>query len=351
MLNLKLNMPFYLMVFYGSIMISAVLVLRGLLKNRLPKFVFPALWSVILLRLLVPFSLSSPLSLAVPGFALDSSFVTADNMIQTAILTEGSAIAEELPSAAPHNEASYNEASYSEVDYSTSAKPRTTDVIEAEAAVSEEAFCISYSGNALQFIQSIYAPLVLFVYFAGALATAGILLAQRYRYTRQLHSSLLVEHNETINTLLREMDMGHILVFTNDVIASPLVCGLLAPRIYLPARMDFGNTELLRHIICHETMHIRRRDNWIKCIMLITLCIHWFNPLVWIMSRYLAADLETACDEAVLRLYDRGDNAEETKKSYAFSLLAMAISGSRPTLLYSAFSRTEVEKRDRKSVV
>ncbi len=345
MLNLKLNMPFYLMVFYGSIMISAVLVLRGLLKNRLPKFVFPALWSVILLRLLVPFSLSSPLSLAVPGFALDSSFVTADNMIQTAILTEGSAIAEELPSAAPHNEASYNEASYSEVDYSTSAKPRTTDVIEAEAAVSEEAFCISYSGNALQFIQSIYAPLVLFVYFAGALATAGILLAQRYRYTRQLHSSLLVEHNETINTLLREMDMGHILVFTNDVIASPLVCGLLAPRIYLPARMDFGNTELLRHIICHETMHIRRRDNWIKCIMLITLCIHWFNPLVWIMSRYLAADLETACDEAVLRLYDRGDNAEETKKSYAFSLLAMAISGSRPTLLYSAFSRTEVEKR------
>ncbi len=152
MLNLKLNMPFYLMVFYGSIMISAVLVLRGLLKNRLPKFVFPALWSVILLRLLVPFSLSSPLSLAVPGFALDSSFVTADNMIQTAILTEGSAIAEELPSAAPHNEASYNEASYSEVDYSTSAKPRTTDVIEAEAAVSEEAFCISYSDNALQFI-------------------------------------------------------------------------------------------------------------------------------------------------------------------------------------------------------
>ena len=64
MLNLKLNMPFYLMVFYGSIMISAVLVLRGLLKNRLPKFVFPALWSVILLRLLVPFSLSSPLSLS-----------------------------------------------------------------------------------------------------------------------------------------------------------------------------------------------------------------------------------------------------------------------------------------------
>lgn len=73
MINFKMNMPFYLMVFYGSIMIAVVLLLRALLRNRLPKFVFPALWSVILLRLLVPFSLSSPFSMKVPAF---SSFLT-----------------------------------------------------------------------------------------------------------------------------------------------------------------------------------------------------------------------------------------------------------------------------------
>ena len=61
MLSFKMNMPFYLMVFYGSILIAAVLVLRGLLRDKLPKFVFPILWSAVLLRLLVPFSLSSPL--------------------------------------------------------------------------------------------------------------------------------------------------------------------------------------------------------------------------------------------------------------------------------------------------
>ncbi len=66
MISFKMNMPFYLMIFYGSIMIVAVLLLRGLFKNRLPKFVFPALWSVVLLRLLVPFTLSSPLSLNLP---------------------------------------------------------------------------------------------------------------------------------------------------------------------------------------------------------------------------------------------------------------------------------------------
>lgn len=53
-----MNMPFYYMALYGSIMIVIVLLLRAFLKERLPKFVFPVLWGVVLLRLLVPFSVS-----------------------------------------------------------------------------------------------------------------------------------------------------------------------------------------------------------------------------------------------------------------------------------------------------
>jgi len=320
MLNLKMNMPFYLMVFYGSIMIFTVLVLRGLLKNKLPKFVFPVLWSVILLRLVIPFSLSSPLSMKVPGFASSSPFETA--------VAQNTAITEDIPHAAQ--------------DVSTSAELGIDTAIVQETAAQESTFQIAYSDSELQ---NTYVPIVLFIYIIGIVVLAGILLTQKYGYAKRLKTSLLVEHNETINTLLREMDMGHILVFTNDEIASPLVCGLLAPKIYLPTRMDFGNSELLRHILCHETMHIRRKDNWLKSIMLITLCIHWFNPLVWAMSRYLASDLEMACDEAVLRLYDHKNETEDSKKNYALSLLAMAVSGNRSSLLYSAFSKTEVEKR------
>ena len=321
MFNLKMNMPFYLMVFYGSIMVFAVLVLRGLLKNKLPKFVFPILWSVILLRLLVPFSLSSPLSMKVPEFAFDYPFET--------VITQDTAVTEVIPADAPSQEVEFDS--------------RTEHGTATEAVIAQEStFHIAYSDYELR---NLCIPFAVFAYFAGILVTAGVLLAQKYGYSKHLKNSLLVEHNETINTLLRDMDMGHILVFTNDAIASPLVCGLFAPRIYLPTRMDFGSTELLRHILCHETMHIRRKDNWLKFIMLITLCVHWFNPLVWLMSKYLASDLEMACDEAVLRLYDHKNETEETKKSYAFSLLAMAISGNRPTLLYSAFSKTEVEKR------
>ncbi len=347
MINLTMNMPFSLMGFYGSIMIVTVLVLRGLLKSRLPKFVFPLFWGVILLRLLIPFSLSSPLSMKVPDF-FRNPFYEAASMIN---------LIEDLPMTAEMNVATaQNEPKTivpeTTVLETTALETTASETIVSEAIISEipleaEATATATEGTALNisytsFDNTLFYHLLIFIYLGGLFVTISVLLIQKYQYTKRLKNALLIEHNETINTLLREINMGQILVFTNDEIASPLVCGLFAPKIYLPTRMDFSNTELLRHILCHETMHIRRKDNWIKAVMLVTLCLHWFNPLVWIMSKYLASDLELACDEAVLRHYDKED---EIRKNYALSLLTMAITGNRPTLLYSAFSKTEVERR------
>ncbi len=352
MINLTMNMPFSLMGFYGSIMIVTVLVLRGLLKNRLPKFVFPLFWGVILLRLLIPFSLSSPLSMKVPDF-FRNPFYEAASMIN---------LIEDLPMTAEMNVATAQNQPKTIVPETTvlettalettALETTASETIVSEAIISEipleaEATATATEGTALNisytsFDNTLFYHLLIFIYLGGLFVTISVLLIQKYQYTKRLKNALLIEHNETINTLLREINMGQILVFTNDEIASPLVCGLFAPKIYLPTRMDFSNTELLRHILCHETMHIRRKDNWIKAVMLVTLCLHWFNPLVWIMSKYLASDLELACDEAVLRHYDKED---EIRKNYALSLLTMAITGNRPTLLYSAFSKTEVERR------
>lgn len=352
MINLTMNMPFSLMGFYGSIMIVTVLVLRGLLKSRLPKFVFPLFWGVILLRLLIPFSLSSPLSMKVPDF-FRNPFYEAASMIN---------LIEDLPMTAEMNVATAQNQPKTIVPETTvlettvlettALETTASETIVSEEIISEiplkaEATATATEGTALNisytsFDNTLFYHLLIFIYLGGLFVTISVLLIQKYQYTKRLKNALLIEHNETINTLLREINMGQILVFTNDEIASPLVCGLFAPKIYLPTRMDFSNTELLRHILCHETMHIRRKDNWIKAVMLVTLCLHWFNPLVWIMSKYLASDLELACDEAVLRHYDKED---EIRKNYALSLLTMAITGNRPTLLYSAFSKTEVERR------
>lgn len=335
MLHFRMNMPLYLMALYGSAMIVLVLILRAFLKNRLPRFVFPILWGVVLLRLLVPFSLSSPLSLPVPSFlsGLAESSAYAELWEDTGMVehtsdeyydvrgTDAMSPAEDI--AAGGEQASGWDAA---AMYSVNVQ---------ETVVAEEG--LAWGRNYSHVRWELVLPAV---YLLGIAGVAFFLGRQKLGYAKRLRNRFLMEHNETVNGILRSMDMGHVLVFTNDEIASPLVTGLRNPRIYLPTRMDFANTALLKDILAHETMHIRRRDNWVKCVMLIALCLNWYNPLVWIMSKCLSSDLEAACDAAVLGGYD-----EEGRKAYAFNLLAMAVTGGRSTLLYSAFSKTEVEKR------
>ncbi len=328
MLHFRMDMPFYLMALYGSVMIVLVLMLRGLLKNRLPGFVFPALWGMVLVRLLVPFSLSSPLSLPiVPEDPFEREEEFFEESIARDSLTEN--VQGHLEEGTI-NRGAINNGYFTNSGNVMEDKVEAAVSIEVQKGAAEGGFPI-FAG---------WQNLALFIYPIGLAAVIGILGWQKYCYSRKLKSGLLMENNEIVNSVLRSMEMGHILVFTSDEIASPMVCGLMNPRIYLPTRMDFQDKELLGYIFAHEIMHIRRRDNWIKAVMLVVLSINWYNPLVWIMSKCLSADLEAACDGAVLRKC-----GEEGRKEYARSLLAMAVTGGRATLLYSAFSKTEVEKR------
>ena len=344
MLHFRMNMPFYLMAFYGSVMIAAVLLLRALLKNKLPKFVFPTLWGVVLLRLLVPFSLSSPLSLPVPAgltglseaFAIyeDEMARATENLPQTQSGTAGSeatggdGTARTWASESPGSPSTDNNIAVVE---EVVMEGSSDYIMDTDTSFLPRSFFLRSNSlrNALPAL-----------YLLGLAAVAGILAWQKIIYAKRLKGGLLMERNETVNGLLRDMGMGHVLVFSNDEIASPLACGLIGPRICLPTRMDFGNAVLLRHVLAHEAMHIRRRDNWVKAVMLAALVLNWYNPLVWLMAKCLASDLEAACDAAVLKKYDT-----DQRKSYAYSLLAMAVSASRSSLLYSAFSKTEVERR------
>ena len=341
MLHFRMNMPFYLMAFYGSVMIAAVLLLRALLKNKLPKFVFPALWGVVLLRLLVPFSLSSPLSLPVPAGLTGLSESMAIHEDETTW------VAEDLPqtqSGTAGSEATGGDGTAHTWASESPDVPGTDN----DTAVVEEGVMEGSSGYVMDTGTS-FLPRSFFpgnnslgsdslrnalpaLYLLGLAVVAGILAWQKIIYAKRLKGGLLMERNETVNGLLRDMGMGHVLVFSNDEIASPLAYGLIGPRIYLPTRMDFGNAVLLRHVLAHEAMHIRRRDNWVKAVMLAAVVLHWYNPLVWLMAKCLASDLEAACDAAVLKKYDT-----DQRKSYAYSLLAMAVSASRSSLLYSAF--------------
>ena len=104
-------------------------------------------------------------------------------------------------------------------------------------------------------------------------------------------------------------------VWVCPLAASPMAAGLLRPRLLLPAE-DYGDREL-GFILRHELTHIRRRDLWYKLLLLAAACLHWFNPLVWLLRRQGETDLELTCDDAVAAGLSGGD-----RRAYGEALLA-----------------------------
>ncbi|MFA5536249.1 MAG: M56 family metallopeptidase, partial [Bacillota bacterium] len=97
---------------------------------------------------------------------------------------------------------------------------------------------------------------------------------------------------------------------------TPFVMGIIRPKIYLPTSLK---EEEKRYILLHEQMHIRRFDHIVKIVSFFVLCLHWFNPLVWIAFFVSGKDMEMSCDEAVIK-----ELGSDVKKEYSSSLLTLA---------------------------
>lgn len=117
---------------------------------------------------------------------------------------------------------------------------------------------------------------------------------------RQLYSAMLIEGN----------------IYEADNLKTPFVLGLLKSTIYIP----IGLSEEEKHyIVLHERTHILHRDHIVKFFAYFILCLHWFNPLVWVAFLLMVTDMEMSCDERVLK-----EVGDDIKKSYSASLLSLA---------------------------
>lgn len=103
-------------------------------------------------------------------------------------------------------------------------------------------------------------------------------------------------------------------IYTSSSVTAPAVYGIIHPRIILPPALGKDEIEF---IVLHEQVHIRRKDNLWRVIAVITACVHWFNPLVWIFLKSFLADMELACDAKVLKQLD-----DNQIKDYANTILA-----------------------------
>jgi hypothetical protein len=120
-------------------------------------------------------------------------------------------------------------------------------------------------------------------------------------------------------------------------VETPFVFGLIQAKIYLPASLSETEKE---HILLHERTHIRRFDHAIRLLSYLTLCIHWFNPLVWIAFWLSGKDMEMSCDESVINQL-----GHSVKKDYSQSLLNLSTGRTKLGLTPLAFGERDTKGR------
>ncbi len=126
-------------------------------------------------------------------------------------------------------------------------------------------------------------------------------------------------------------------IYQSERIQSPFVCGFVKPKIYVPYGLD---EETQNCVLRHEETHIKYADHIIKAVGFVVLCIHWFNPLVWVSYFLLCKDIELSCDECVIKKCD----ADQCKR-YAKALLDLGVNKVKLTGCPIAFGEVSIKTR------
>lgn len=241
----------------GSIVIAVVLLARLLLR-RVPKIYSYMLWAVVLFRLLCPISLSAGLSVLKPlPVTTTQGLSTVTYRPVEPVIPASGEIGQE------------------------NARQEPAETVKAKAGA-----------------QAMTLAAVVWLTVGGALAACSLV-----QYT-------------VLRRKLREAVPYRGEILLSDKIRTPFVMGVLSPKIYLP--WDTPQEER-RFIIAHERQHIHRGDPLWKLLGYLALCVHWFNPLVWLAFFLGGKDMEMSCDEAVLNRL-----GEDIRADYSQALLRLA---------------------------
>lgn len=221
-------------------LVIAVMLARAVLKKA-PKWVSCVLWSMVGIRLVLPFSFESVLSL------IPSAQTVPEDIAVTAVPSINSGL-------------SYlNDA--------------INPVISERLSPS-----VAEGTNPIETILKVATA----VWVAGIIAMLIYGTISYLRLKRRVAPSIKSGGN----------------VYYCDVIDSPFILGVFRPRIYLPSDID---EKSLSYVVSHECSHIKRGDHFWKPLGFLLLSVYWFNPLVWVAYILLCRDIEKACDERAVK--------------------------------------------------
>ena len=286
-----LNTVFYFilnMSIASCFVITALTLIRRI--RRMPGRLIYPLWALAFFRLVMPFTLPTSWSLFNFTGGLVKRLVTIETM------TRGTAPVPDL-AAAPTD-------------------PGMWSMMNSIGAA-KQYVPVEYKTESLRQVFATGA-VIWAIIAAAALITAAVL----YSLTRrELNQAIRIRDN----------------LFRSDMLLSPVLTGLIHPRIILPASLD-PDSEDGKMILAHENTHKARLDNLWRLLGICITCLHWFNPFAWIALKSFLTDMELSCDEAVIRKY-----GIEKRKAYAGALLRFAEKDR--ILVSAAFGRSGVKVR------
>ena len=284
-------MSLFQMSVAGGVLILLIVVIRALAIHRLPKTTFLALWMIAVLRLLLPFSIPLPFNIHI-GLDIFSNVV------------------QELPSG--------NSASTLPGD-----GPPSYDI-----------------GTAVPSPATEHISTFEILWLVGVLLLALYFFISYFRSMRKFRMSIPDNTPYIQNWLAAHQISRPLAVRSSDLISSPLTYGILRPVILLPKKLDRNDPVALKYVLTHEYVHIRRFDAITKILFAAVLCIHWFNPFVWVMYCLANRDIELSCDAWVIRMMSK-----KNRSSYALMLIKMEERRNGMSALCSHFGKNAISER------
>ena len=275
----------------GGVLVLFIVVIRALAIHRLPKTTFLVLWIIAALRLILPFSIPLPFNIHI-GLDVFSDVV------------------QELPSG------------------------NIGPPLPGESLPSYD------TGAATPSPATEHFSIFVMLWLVGALLLILYFSISYLRSMRKFRMSIpdntpYIQEWLTTHQIVRPIEVRN-----SDFISSPLTYGILHPVILLPKKLDRNDQAALKYVLTHEYVHIRRFDAITKILFAAVLCIHWFNPLVWVMYVLANRDMELSCDAWVIRMM-----GAKNRSSYALMLIKMEERRSGMSALYSHFGKNAISER------
>ena len=284
----------------GSVVILITLLARFILKNRSKRFIM-ILWAVVAIRLLMPVSFESSLSIF-NFIPLKAQTFTAVTKVSDADMPDNSA----------------------DIQAGRAADTRINLSQKTINMGNRSMFWDLKSADPLPGIRTMLST----VWLIGALGIAVFCSVQYAILKGRLRNARNISGN----------------VYVSEKIGAPFVFGFFVPRIYLP---DVLEDHEKKYVLLHERTHIKHGDWLIKIIGMSAAAVHWFNPLVWLAFTLFERDIEMCCDESVVANMDA-----DVKRAYAMSIVSFAKQSSNKRYLVTPlgfskpdYSKTEVTNR------